>query len=379
MYVSIVICVSMKQTLLVKLAPTPEEHASLLRTLETFNAACNAIAQVAYEQHQANKIELQKLVYYYVRERFGLSSQMAIRAIAKVSEAYKRDRKIQPTFRLQGAMTYDQRICSFPTPDRVSLLTLDGRVVVPFRFGMYAEGMLQRTRGQCDLLYRKRSATFFLAITVDVPELMPDETSEYLGVDLGVITLAATSDGEFLNHSTGPQHVHINQVRARFSRLRRKLQKKDTKSAKRLIRKRGSREKRFSCDINHCISKAIVQTAKGTSRGIALEDLKGIRERAKGTVRKRQRRVLHSWAFLQLRAFIAYKAELAGVPVVYVNPAYTSQTCSRCGHCEKANRRSQAKFLCRSCGFSAHADLNAARHIASRAAVIPPHAAALAG
>jgi putative transposase len=130
------------------------------------------------------------------------------------------------------------------------------------------------------------------------------------------------------------------------------------------------------------LSKAIVQTAKGTSRAIALEDLKGIRERisAKGTV-KRQRRVLHSWAFFQLRAFIAYKAALAGVRVVYVDPAYTSQTCSRCGHCEKANRKSQATFLCRSCGFSAHADLNAAVNIRarSRAAVIPPDAAALAG
>ena len=204
----------MKQTLLVKLAPEPQDHAALLRTLETFNAACNAIAEVAYERRQANKIEMQRLVYYDIRARFGLSSQMAIRAIAKVSEAYKRDKEIKPTFRAHGAMTYDQRICSFPTPDRVSLLTLDGRVVVPFRFGTYAEGMLQRTRGQCDLLYRKRNSTFFWQSRRS-PEPTPDETNGYLGVDLGVITLAATSDGEFLNHSTGPKHAHINQVRAR--------------------------------------------------------------------------------------------------------------------------------------------------------------------
>jgi putative transposase len=370
----------MKQTLLVKLAPEPEDQAALLRTLEAFNTACNAIADVAYEHHVANKLRLQPLVYYDIRERFGLSSQMVIRAIAKLSEAFKRERKIKPTFCLHGAMTYDQGICSFPTPDRVSLLTLDGRVVVPLRFGAYAEGMLQRTRGQCDLLYRQRSDTFFLAITVDAPEPAPDETGEYLGVDLGVITLAATSDGEFLNHSTGPKHAHINQVRARYSRFRQKLQQKGTTSAKRLMRKRSGREKRFARDLNHCLSKALVQTAKGTRRGIVLEDLKHIRERAGKTVRKRQRRVLHSWAFFQLRAFIAYKAALAGVPVVYVNPAYTSQTCSHCGHCEKANRRTQARFLGVSCGYSAHADLNAAANMRarSRAAVIPPHAAPLA-
>jgi putative transposase len=373
----------MKQTLLVKLAPTPEDHAALLRTLEAFNAACNSVADVAYEHRMANKMALQPLVYYDIRQRFGLSSQMVIRAIAKVSEAYKRDKTVKASFRAHGAMTYDQRICSFPSPDRVSLLTLDGRVVVPFRFGAYAEGMLQRTRGQCDLLYRRHSDTFFLAITVDVPEPTPDEASDYLGVDLGVITLAATSDGEFLNHSTGPKHAHTNQVRARFSRFRQKLQKKGTKSAKRLLRKRSGREKRFARDVNHCLSKAIVSTAKGTRRGIALEDLKHIRERAGKTVRTRHRRVLHTWAFFQLRAFIAYKAALSGVPVVYVNPAYTSQTCSRCGHCEKANRTTQSKFLCRNplCGFSAHADLNAAVNIRarSRAAVIPPDAAPLAG
>ncbi len=369
----------MKQTVLVKLAPQSEDHVALLHTMEAFNAACNAIADVAYAHHQANKIELQKLVYYDIRERFSLSSQMAIRAIAKVCEAYKRDRKIKPRFRLRGAMTYDQRICSFPSSDRVSLLTLDGRVVTPFRFGTYAEGILQRTRGQCDLLYRKRSNTFFLTITVDVPEPTSNKTNDYLGVDLGIITLAATSDGEFLNHSTGPKHAHINQVRARYSRFRRKLQKNGTKSCKRLLRKRSGRERRFSRDVNHCLSKAIVQTAKGTRRAVALEDLKHIRERAGKTVSKRQRRVLHSWAFFQLRAFIAYKATLAGVPIVYVNPAYTSQTCSRCGHCEQANRKTQSQFLCRSCGFSAHADLNAATNIACRAAVIPPDAALLAG
>src|SRR5262249_33994882 len=157
--------------------------------------------------------------------------------------------------------------------------------------------MLRRTRGQCDVLYQKRSATFFLAITVDAPEPAPDETSAFLGVDLGVITLAATSDGEFLNQSTGPKHAHINQVRARFSRFRQKLQTQGTKSAKRLLRKRSGREKRFAGDINHCLSQALVQTAKGTQRGIALEDLQGIRERAGKTVRRRQRSVLHSWAF----------------------------------------------------------------------------------
>src|SRR5262249_46553279 len=151
-------------------------------------------------------------VYHDIRARFGLSAQMTIRAISKVSEAYKRDKSIQPRFRPHSAMVYDQRICSFPGPDRVSLLTLDGREVMPYRFGRYAEGMLQRVRGQCDLLYRASAKTFFLAITVDAPEPTPGEAAEFLGVDMGIVNSATTSDGELVSGS------HINHVRARYVR-----------------------------------------------------------------------------------------------------------------------------------------------------------------
>jgi IS605 OrfB family transposase len=212
---------------------------------------------------------------------------------------------------------------------------------------------------------------------------VPDEASEYLGVDLGVVTIAATSDGEIVNAGqriiVQRTHAHINTVRGRYARLRAKLQQKHTKSAMRLLKKRSGRERRFARDTNHCISKTLVSTAKDTGRGLALEDLKNICSRVNGLSRsRRQRRVLNSWAFFQLRAFIAYKAQAAGVRLVLVNPAYTSQTCSHCGHCERANRKSQAKFLCVACGYACHADLNAAVNI-RRAAVIPPDVAPLAG
>ena len=104
--------------------------------------------------------------------------------------------------------------------------------------------------------------------------------------------------------------------------------------------------------------------AQRTSRGIALEDLTGIRARVR--LRRPQRVTLHSWTFAQLGQYTAYKAALAGVPVVYADPAYTSQTCSACGHISKNNRPDQATFCCTSCGFAEHADVNAARNIASR-------------
>ncbi len=127
-------------------------------------------------------------------------------------------------------------------------------------------------------------------------------------------------------------------------------------------------------DTNHVISKRLVSKAAETNRGIAVENLQGIRERTGKRLRKWQRSRHMKWSFGELRAFIEYKARLAGVATTAVDPAYTSQTCSRCGHCERANRRSQSEFVCKGCGYVAAADHNAAVNI-GRAAVMRPIAA----
>src|SRR5690606_35674498 len=138
-------------------------------------------------------------------------------------------------------------------------------------------------------------------------------------------------------------------------------QSKGTKSAKRKLRRVSGREARFRTDTNHRISKYLVEKAKGTGCAIALEDLSGINQRT--VVRKPQRAERLSWAFYQLRSFITYKAALAGVPVILVDPRHTSQRCNKCGHTEKANRKNQAEFECKSCGHTDHADCNGAKNI----------------
>jgi IS605 OrfB family transposase len=171
---------------------------------------------------------------------------------------------------------------------------------------------------------------------------------DFLGVDLGIVNIATTSDGEILAGRD------LNRVRARERTLRTKLRKKNTPSARRRLKKRRRKEARRARDINHKIAKHLVAEAERTGRGIALENLSGIRERVR--LRKPQRATHSSWTFAQLGSFIAYKARRAGVPVVHVDPAYTSRTCAECGHIDQANRVSQAWFACRSCGVVAHAD-----------------------
>src|SRR2546422_1027818 len=274
-----------------------------------------------------------------------------------------RDKSMQPTCKPEGALVYDPRVMSFKGLTHVSLLTLQGRVLVPFRVGGYQESRMDAIKGQADLLYRK--GVFYLAVTLEVPTPPPDEVTATLGVDLGIVNLATDSLGETFS---GEQ---VEKNRKRMHALRQRLQKRGSKSAKRHLRKLSGREARFRKNTNHVISKRIVHKAKATRQGIALEELRHIRQRTERTVRRSQRSRHSSWSFAQLRFFLSYKAALVGVPLHLVDPRNTSKTCHVCGHCAKENRKSQAVFCCQACGYCDNADRNAAINI-SRAAVMRP-------
>ena len=347
---------------MVKLSPTQEQHNSLLGTMHKFNEACDYIAEVAFSIRSASKFKLQTKIYYDVRRKFGLSAQLTIRAIAKTCEAYKRDKKIKPTFKPEGAIVYDQRILSWKGLERVSMVTLKGRIEIPVLLGAYQKERLNRIRGQADLIIRNNE--FYLAVIVDSPEPSKFAVTDVLGVDLGIVNLAVDSDGQTFSG------CKVEAARKRFAGLRSVLQSVDTKNANRHLKKLGCREARFKRDVNHCVSKVIVAKAKDTVRAIALEDLTGIRKAV--TVKKAQRNRSHSWGFRQLRSFIEYKAALVGVSVFLVNPRGTSHICPKCSHNEKANRPDRDSFRCVQCGFSGYADHVAAVNIRLRALVNKP-------
>ena len=352
----------MKQTLLVRLETDQAQFKMLLDTMESFNQACNFIAPTAYRLRTANKMRLQSEVYREVRDKFSLSAQMAIRAIAKVCEAYKRDKSKKPSFKPHGAMVYDQRILSWKHLEQASILTLKGRIRIPIRIGEYQKVRIDRIRGQADLLLRNRK--FYLAIVVDAPEASQYDPIGALGVDLGIANLAVDSDGTCYKGDT------VGHVMVRNERIRSKLQKCGSKNAKRHLKRIGGREARHKRNVNHIISKRLVAKAKDTSRAIVLENLKGIRGQT--TVHKAQRRRHNSWGFHQLRSFIDYKAKVAGVPVLYVNPRGTSHTCPRCGLQARQNRPTRDRFECVGCGLAGPADYIAALNIAARGQVSDP-------
>ncbi|MCO6004241.1 transposase [Actinoallomurus purpureus] len=317
------------------------QAAALKHTLHTVNEAACWVSGVAFERGVPREYELRKHTYAELKER-GLGAQAAQHVIKKVRDAYtslhanlragnlgkpgsKRRLKAASkpiAFRPQAAQPYDDRCLSWQyDAQTVSIWTVAGRLK-GVRFACSPNALKQliaHRKGESDLV--ERDGVFYLIATCEVPEAEQQEPERFIGVDLGIANIATTSTG-YQAAGRG-----LNRHRRRQLELRRKLQKKATKSAKRLLKKRNRREKRHAANQNHIIAKTIVTEAERTGHGISLEQLRGIRDRVR--LRKPQRVALHSWAFAQLADFIVYKARRAGVAVVFVDPAYTSQRATR--------------------------------------------------
>lgn len=351
----------MKLVANIKLTPTKEQKKLLLATLEACNAACNHLSKIGFEADKVRQFDLHKIGYAEVRSTFGLGAQPAVRCIAKVADAYTtqkangRDGLV--VFRKHSAQPYDDRIVGFKHDDIVSIWTLEGRIKVKSVMGKHQRILLEHRRGEVDLMFVR--GEFYLACTCDIDDPKLIDTLEALGVDLGIANIATDSDGRRYSGDA------IEAVRSNLNRRRAGLQARGTKAAKRRLRKLSGKQKRFQKHTNHCISKALVETAQRTGRAIGLEELRHIRRRV--TARRGQRARLSNWAFAQLRQFVEYKARRAGIPVIFVDPRYTSKGCPECGTIDDKNRPNQATFSCVGCGHKGHADEVAARNIKLRA------------
>ncbi|MGY4562464.1 RNA-guided endonuclease InsQ/TnpB family protein [Thermostichus sp. MS-CIW-32] len=368
-----------------KLKASPSQAAKLDATLEAFGQALNWVNQNTPEK-VANAVKLQSLCYREIRARFGLSSNLArttsrlrdqqvCRRLAGARKVARQKNRPVKAFK-GGFATYDARIFSFREKDwSVSLTTVEGRERFELAIGRYQRERLAGSNPKSATLVKRKDGSYSIQICVETEPSPPQRTGRVLGVDLGRTDIAHTSEGDNWN---GQQ---LNRVRDHYSRLRAALQRKaskGTRSSRRrcreLLQRLSGKERRFQAWVNHRISKAIVSRAKATNSAIALEDLTGIRKRVNQQPRsKAERRRANSWAFYQLRQFLEYKARVAGVSLVLVPPAYTSQTCHKCLHIhpeQGKSYRSGKSFKCGHCGWEGDADLNGANVIALLGAVV---------
>ncbi len=339
--------------------------------------ACNRLVPIVQAHRCWNRVALHHFAYAMLRTHTSLGAQMCCNAIFSVCKAYRSQRgcgrleKDMPVPLLRfnrASVHFDKRTYSL-RGNIVSLYTLRGRIAVALRPGEHQRQiMASGSPKEAELICRKGLWYFNLVIESADPE--PVACGSVKGLDVGETTLAATSTGKVWGGEA------LRHRRDHYLALRRRLQSNGSQSARKKLRQVSGKERRRVTHINHETSKAIVLEAQriGASR-IIVEDLTHIRNRI--TAGKRIRTRLHRWAFRQLQTFVEYKARARGILVEYVNPAYTSQTCSACG---ALGQRVRSRFEC-SCGLRAHADLNASRNLARigsgaplpRAAVNTPH------
>ncbi len=377
--------VRVKLVVQVKLLPTAEQAVVLRSTLHACNDAADEVSRVAFKTGVFREYALRKPTYAALKAR-GLGAQAAQHVIKKVADAYttlhanvrngnlgpvggRRRVKAESTpvgFRPAAAQPFDDRCLSWQyDAGTVSIWTVAGRVRNLWFTGSPDQLRMLRAhrRGESDLMLR--DGIWFLIATCDVEEKPEFDPVDWIGVDRGIVNLATTSDADNF------QGRRLRRYRRWHARKRAELQARRTKSARRRLKRRAKREARHATHVNHRVAKQVVAVAERTGRGIALEELGGIRDRV--TVSRHQRATLTTWPFHQLEQHLRYKAKRAGVPVLLVDARYTSQMCPRCGHTERANRPTRDHFHCRRCGLAGPADIVAAVNVRNRARSVWVH------
>src|SRR6266487_2580016 len=357
----------MQRTVKIQLTTTPEQAQALSETLQQFTQAFNQVCAYGWQHGEKNGVKLHHATYYETKAACsGLVSDLLIQARIKATETLKSAFDRQKKGRKTGcprsrscAVRYNVHtyILNWST-STVRLSTVAGRISIPFKVPPYSAKYAGGEIATADLCLR--NGKYWLHVVVSLPDPDIPATSDVIGVDLGLNRPAVTSERHFLGNR------HWKEVDRRRFRLKRKLQSKGTKSAKRHLKKVSGKGLRFHQDCDHVLSKRIVQHATPGST-IVLENLTHIRSTSKiggRTGKKREtKRRLHSWSFAQFHNFLSYKAQERGMHVVKVDPRHTSQTCSFCHFQHRSNRRSQSLFKCRECGYTLNADLNASYNI----------------
>ncbi len=342
-------------------------------TMKIYNHICQEIINYGWKEGSYNKTTLHNGTYKSLRLKyFKFSSAMVQTARDNAGEILKRTMKknkdieyknksrikkiktlLKPIKKETSSIRYDRRSLTIRFDKNIiSINTVFGRMKIPFKMANYYDKYLDWKYSNAQLI-RRRNGDYYINLQMnkDIPKKLNE--CKVLGIDLGIKKIAVTSDNKFYKSS------HLKNIKGKYQKLKKDLQSKGTKSAKRKLSFLSRKENRFVRDVNHCVSKKIVNTKYNV---FVLENLKNIRFNTR-TYNKKFNHMIGNWSFAQLQSFIEYKSERLGKSVVYIKPYYTSQQCSKCSHTEKSNRNGNI-FLCKKCNYELDADLNASRNIA---------------
>ena len=349
----------MTVTAKIQISVDTDSKVLLDETMSVYSDACNFVSDYVFHTHDLKQFSLNKVLYSTLREKFGLKSQMAQSVFKTVIARYKtilENQKdwIQPSFKKPQYDLVWNRDYSL-TQNYFSVNTLNGRVKLPY----FTEGMSKYFDhtiykfGTAKLVNKHGKYFLHIPVSYDIEESNISDICNVVGIDRGINFVVATYDSK---HKSGfVSGKAIKQKRASYAKLRKELQMRQTPSSRRRLKAIGQRENRWMQDVNHQVSKALVENNPKHTLFV-LEDLSGVRN-ATERVRTKDRYVSVSWSFYDLEQKLIYKAKQNQSTVIKVDPRYTSQCCPICGHIEKSNRNKKIHlFTCKNCGYKSNDD-----------------------
>ena len=355
-----------------------------------FRDACNFVSKWIFNHNfELNQAVINRAIYYDIRQQFNLKAQLAQSVIRSTVARYKTvntqlkarnyyiyDQLTNQNYYIERDLNWLQKPIKFNKPQadlqrnrdwsfvngQLSINTLGKRVHLSYichGFDQYLDGSWHF--GMAKLIQYGKNWYFYISASKELPDYDKNQTQHVVGIDRGLRFLTTCYDekGKTLFIS-GKQ---ILRTRRKYKELRRQLQSKNTKSAKRRLRKIGQRENRWMNDVNHCLSKALVNYY-GQNSLFVLEDLKNVTFNTTKHRKKENRYEHNSWAFYQLEQDLIYKARLNNSSVINVDAHYTSQRCPKCGRINKSNRNHDLHlYICDRCNYKSNDDRIAAMNI----------------
>lgn len=339
----------MRRTLRFKINLQKEEYLNLL---EQCNKLYNFYTKWAFDNKTYNKNICHEKTYKQLVESTKIKTALiqTVRDTALEScKAVKLKGKV-PQKKKYSSIRLDKRCFNIRNKQITIIGILKRSKNLLFVPEYYKEVYYNWNQKGAQLCYDKHNKQFWVNITFEKenPKLL--NNTDILGIDRGLYNIITLSNGKLFKSNK------IRKQKRKFLYNRKKLQQKGTKSAKRKLRKLSGKEKRFMKDVNHCITKYLVNLNYNI---YVIEKLTGIRQQRRG---KKINSWISNWSFYQFEQLLKYKAEALGKQVKYISPKYTSQKCSRCKNMHSINRH-KSHFKCVTCGYYDHADINAAKNI----------------
>ena len=375
-------------TLKLRLYPSQQQANLLEATMQQYQLACNLVSNYYFEHNfKSGQSDLQKHLYHLIRDKFGLKAQMTCSTIKTVLARYKtvntqlkqnpyrfKDKNTSQWYIEKRDLNWLQKPINFKRPQcdlvsirdwsfikgKLSINTLAKREKMNYTDRGFEKYLKVGKLGTAKLV--KSCGHYFLHIscTLELPSFNKTNLKHVVGLDRGLRFLTTVYDEK--DNTSFVSGKAIISKRRKYKRLRKQLQAKGTKSAKRRLKKIGQRENRWMSNINHQVTKTLVNQY-GSGTVFTIEDLTNVRF-ATEKVAKTSRYEQVSWAFYQFEQFLTYKAELTSSTVVKVDAHYTSQRCPKCGSINKNNRNHAThEYCCANCGYTSNDDRIGAMNI----------------